>query len=83
MLSGKPQPFCLGLNVLTWYVDGTPTSEVTPVTIPGCPAMSSHKIPWHFPDHFVVFPDHETYHRHFITALTLILQEIWQITHQK
>ena len=47
----------------------------------GCPAMSPHKIPWLFPDHFVVFPDHETY-RHFITALTLILQAIWQITHQ-
>ena len=50
----------------------------------GCPAMSPHKIPWHFPDHFEVFPDHETYHQHFITALlTLILQAIWQITHQK
>ena len=48
-----------------------------------CPAMSPHKIPWLFPDHFVVFPDHETYYRHFITALTLILQAIWQITHQK
>ena len=49
----------------------------------GCPAMSPRKIPWHFPDHFMVFPDHETYHRHFITALILILQAIWQITHQK
>ena len=42
----------------------------------GCPAMSPHKIPWLFLDisldHFVVFPDHETYYRHFITALTLI-----------
>ena len=27
--------------------------------------------------------DHETYYRHFITALTPILQAIWQITHQK
>ena len=45
--------------------------------------MSPNKIPWLFPDHFVVFPDHETYYRHFIIALTLILQAIWQITHQK
>ena len=47
------------------------------------PSQNSLTFPWHFPDHFVVFPDHETYHRHFITALTLILQAIWQITHQK
>ena len=33
MLSGKRQPFCLGLNVLTRYDDGTPTFEVTPVAI--------------------------------------------------
>ena len=46
-----------------------------------CPAMSPHKIPWLFPDHFEVFPDHGTYHQHFVTALTLILQAIWQITH--
>ena len=52
-------------------------------TLSGCPATSPHKIPWHFPDHFVVFPDHETYYWHFITALTLILQAIWQITQQK
>ena len=51
--------------------------------------VSSHELsqnsltfPWHFPDHFVVFPDHETYYQHFISALTLILQAIWQITHQ-
>ena len=49
----------------------------------GCPAMSPYKIPWLFPDHFVAFPNHETYYRHFITALTLILQAIWQIIHQK
>ena len=47
------------------------------------PSQNSLTFPWHFPDHFVVFPDHETYYRHFITALTLILQAIWQITHQK
>ena len=47
------------------------------------PSQNSLTFPWHFPDHFVVFPDHETYYRHFITALTLILQVIWQITHQK
>ena len=47
------------------------------------PSQNSLTFPWHFHDHFVVFPDHETYHRHFITALTLILQAIWQITHQK
>ena len=46
-------------------------------------SQNSLTFPWHFPDHFVVFPDHETYYRHFITALTLILQAIWQITHQK
>ena len=46
----------------------------------GCPAMT---FPWHFPDHYVVFPDHETYYLHFITPLTLLLQAIWQITHQK
>ena len=52
-----------------------------------CPAMSPHKIRWLFPDIsltiFVVFPDHETYNQHFITVSTLILQAIWQITHQK
>ena len=42
------------------------------------PSQNSLTFPWHFPDHFVVFPDHETYYRHFITALTLILQVIWQ-----
>ena len=47
------------------------------------PSQNSLTFPWHFPDHFLVFPDHETYYRHFITALTLILQAIWQITHQK
>ena len=47
------------------------------------PSQNSLTFPWHFPDHFVVFPDHETYYRHFIPALTLILQAIWQITHQK
>ena len=47
------------------------------------PSQNSLTFPWHFPDHCVVFPDHYTYYRHFITALTLILQAIWQITHQK
>ena len=47
------------------------------------PSQNSLTFPWHFPDHFEVFPDHETYYPHFITALTLILQAIWQITHQK
>ena len=47
------------------------------------PSQNFLTFPWHFPDHFVVFPDHETYYRHFITALTLILQAIWQITHPK
>ena len=47
------------------------------------PSQNSLTFPWHFPDHFVIFPDHETYYRHFITALTLILQAIWQITRQK
>ena len=46
------------------------------------PSQNSLTFPWQFPDHFVVFPDQKTY-RHFITALTLILQAIWQITHQK
>ena len=47
------------------------------------PSQNSLTFPWHFPDHFMVFPDHETCYQHFITALTLILQAIWQITHQK
>ena len=33
MSSAKWYLFCLGLNVLTRWVDGTPTTEVTPVTI--------------------------------------------------
>ena len=49
--------------------------------------MSPHKIPFLFPDISLTilwfFPDCETYYRHFITALTLILQAIWQITNQK
>ena len=66
--------------VLIWHQANTRTNATLSS---GCPAMSPHKIPWLFPDYFVVFPDHETYYRHFVTALTLILQAIWQITHQK
>ena len=62
--------------------DGTMQTKVESSSA-GCPVMSPHKIPWLFPYHFVVFPDHETYYRLFITALTLILKAIWQITHQK
>ena len=46
------------------------------------PLQNSLTIPWLFPDHLVFFPDHETKYWRFITALTLILHAIWQITHQ-
>ena len=66
-------------DITWWHRSRSTLAQV----MAGCPAMSPNKIPWLFPDHFVVFPDHETYYRHFISALTLILQAIGQITHQK
>ena len=47
-------------------------------THPGCPAMSPHKIPWLFPDHFRVFPDHMIYYRCSVTTWTV---DLWGINH--
>ena len=63
-------------------IDGWGNTCEIALTHSGCPATSPYKIPWLFPDHLVFFPDHETKYWRFITALTLILHAIWQITHQ-
>ena len=43
------------------------------------PSQNSLTFPWHFPDHFGVFPDHETYYQYFIMPPSHC-REFWQRT---
>ena len=42
----------LYIHLFFWITDRVSSHE---------PSQNSLTFPWHFPDHFVVFPDHETY----------------------